>query len=80
MCGIAGLFHLETAKPVDPARIEAMTNAQAHRGPDGSGIWTAHGVGLGHRRLSIIDVAGSPQPMTSGDGSFNKPFSYLATT
>lgn len=69
MCGIAGLFHLETAKPVDPARVEAMTNAQAHRGPDGSGVWTAHGVGLGHRRLSIIDVAGSPQPMTSGDGA-----------
>jgi asparagine synthase (glutamine-hydrolysing) len=69
MCGIAGLFHLETAKPVDPARVEAMTNAQAHRGPDGSGVWTAHGVGLGHRRLSIIDVEGSPQPMTSGDGA-----------
>jgi asparagine synthase (glutamine-hydrolysing) len=69
MCGIAGLFHLETAKPVDPARVEMMTNAQAHRGPDGSGVWTAHGVGLGHRRLSIIDVAGSPQPMTSGDGA-----------
>jgi asparagine synthase (glutamine-hydrolysing) len=68
MCGIAGLFHLETAKPVDPLRVEAMTNAQAHRGPDGSGVWTAHGVGLGHRRLSIIDVEGSPQPMTSGDG------------
>ena len=68
MCGIAGLFHLETAKPVDPARVEAMTNAQAHRGPDGSGVWTAHGVGLGHRRLSIIDVEGSPQPMSSGEG------------
>lgn len=68
MCGIAGLFHLETAKPVDPLRVEAMTNAQAHRGPDGSGVWTAHGVGLGHRRLSIIDLEGSPQPMISGDG------------
>lgn len=68
MCGIAGLFHLETAKPVDPVRVEAMTNAQAHRGPDGSGVWTAHGVGLGHRRLSIIDVEGSPQPMSSGEG------------
>ena len=68
MCGIAGFFHLETAKPVDPARVEAMTNAQAHRGPDGSGVWTAHGVGLGHRRLSIIDVEGSPQPMSSGEG------------
>jgi asparagine synthase (glutamine-hydrolysing) len=67
MCGIAGLFHLETPKPVDPARVRAMTDAMVHRGPDGSGIWTAPGVGLGHRRLSIIDVAGSPQPMASSD-------------
>ncbi len=63
MCGIAGIFHPASPKPVDPARIAAMTQAQAHRGPDGSGVWTALGVGLGHRRLSIIDVAGSPQPM-----------------
>lgn len=63
MCGIAGIFHAASPKPVDPARIVAMTRAQAHRGPDGSGAWTALGVGLGHRRLSIIDVAGSPQPM-----------------
>jgi asparagine synthase (glutamine-hydrolysing) len=68
MCGIAGIFHLETAKPVDPARLERMCDAIAHRGPDGQGIWTAPGVGLGHRRLSIIDVAGSPQPMASPDG------------
>ncbi len=63
MCGIAGLFYPDTPKPVDPARIMAMTDVQAHRGPDGSGVWTTAGVGLGHRRLSIIDVAGSPQPM-----------------
>lgn len=68
MCGIAGIFHLETPKPVDPARVEAMCDALAHRGPDGHGIWTAPGVGLGHRRLSIIDLAGSPQPMPSTDG------------
>ena len=68
MCGIAGLFHCGTIKPVDPARVERMSNALAHRGPDGSGVWTAPGVGLGHRRLSIIDVAGSPQPMHSADG------------
>ncbi len=68
MCGIAGLFHLETAKPVDPARVELMTNALAHRGPDGSGVWTAQGVGLGHRRLSIIDLGGGAQPMASVDG------------
>jgi asparagine synthase (glutamine-hydrolysing) len=68
MCGIAGLFHLETAKPVDPARVQLMTDALAHRGPDGSGVWTAQGVGLGHRRLSIIDLGGGAQPMASADG------------
>ncbi len=69
MCGIAGLFHLETPKPVDPARVVMMTDAIAHRGPDGADVWTAPGVGLGHRRLSIIDLAGSPQPMSTADGA-----------
>ena len=63
MCGIAGLFYPATPKPIDPARLRAMTDAIAHRGPDGSGIWTAPGLGLGHRRLSIIDLAGGGQPM-----------------
>ena len=75
MCGIAGIFHLQTAKPVDPKRIRSMCDPMVHRGPDGSGVWTDAGVGLGHRRLSIIDVEGSPQPMQSSDGkrvlSFN---------
>jgi len=66
MCGIAGLFHTATPKPVDPARIAAITGALAHRGPDGEGVWTAPGVGFGHRRLAIIDLAGSPQPMHDG--------------
>ncbi len=68
MCGFAGIFHCATPKPVDPARVERMCDAIAHRGPDGFGVWTAPGVGLGHRRLSIIDIAGSPQPMASSDG------------
>ncbi|MBT2133895.1 amidotransferase 1, exosortase A system-associated [Croceibacterium sp. LX-88] len=68
MCGIAGIFHCGTIKPVDPARVERMCDALVHRGPDGAGVWTAPGVGLGHRRLSIIDLAGSPQPMLSADG------------
>lgn len=68
MCGIAGIFHHGTPKPVDPTRIERMCDALEHRGPDGSGVWTAPGVGLGHRRLSIIDLEGSPQPMPSADG------------
>lgn len=75
MCGIAGIFHCGTIKPVDPERVERMCDVLSHRGPDGSGVWTAQGVGLGHRRLSIIDIAGSPQPMASMDGraviSFN---------
>ena len=75
MCGIAGLFHPQIPKPVDPARIRAMCDVLAHRGPDGSGVWTAPGVALGHRRLSIIDLEGGAQPMVSLDGrrvvSFN---------
>ena len=45
-----------------------MCDVLAHRGPDGSGVWTTRGVGLGHRRLSIIDLEGSSQPMHSADG------------
>lgn len=68
MCGIAGLFHPDVPKPVDPARIAAMSDALAHRGPDGSGVWTAPGVGLGHRRLAIIDITeGGAQPMLTPD-------------
>ena len=68
MCGIAGIFHVDVPKPVDPARVEAMTDALAHRGPDGSGVWTAPGVGLGHRRLAIIDLSDAgAQPMLTPD-------------
>ena len=74
MCGIAGIFHLETAKPVDPDRVKRMTDAIVHRGPDGSGVWTAPGVGLGHRRLSIIDLEGGAQPMHSDDGALTLTF------
>ncbi|HEY0446267.1 MAG TPA: XrtA/PEP-CTERM system amidotransferase [Allosphingosinicella sp.] len=75
MCGIAGIFHPQMPKPVDPARVRAMADVLAHRGPDGSGVWTGPGVGLGHRRLSIIDLGGGAQPMLTPDGraaiSFN---------
>jgi asparagine synthase (glutamine-hydrolysing) len=69
MCGIAGIFHVESSKPVDPERVKRMTDAIAHRGPDGAGVWTAPGIGLGHRRLSIIDLGGGAQPMLSEDES-----------
>jgi asparagine synthase (glutamine-hydrolysing) len=68
MCGIAGLFHPDVPKPVDAARIRAMADVLAHRGPDGSGVWIGPGIGFGHRRLSIIDLEGGAQPMRSADG------------
>jgi asparagine synthase (glutamine-hydrolysing) len=67
MCGIAGIFHPDVPKPVSAARVRAMADVLAHRGPDGSGVWTAPGIGLGHRRLSIIDLGGGAQPMLSPD-------------
>jgi len=69
MCGIAGIFHLETAKPVDPARVGAMLDAMPWRGPDDSGVWTAPGIGLGHLRLAVIDPGGGAQPMLTEDDS-----------
>lgn len=62
MCGIAGIVRRDEA-PVDEARLRAMADAIAHRGPDGQGF-TVHGqVGLAHRRLAIIDLETGEQPM-----------------
>jgi asparagine synthase (glutamine-hydrolysing) len=68
MCGITGLLRNDFG-PVDIAALRRMTDAIAHRGPDGDGFHLEPGIGLGHRRLSIIDVAGGAQPMTNEDGS-----------
>ncbi len=69
MCGIAGIFDLKTAAAVDGGLVRQMTDAIAHRGPDGEGVHVDGGVGLGHRRLAIIDLAGGQQPMFSADRS-----------
>ena len=69
MCGLAGIFHPDDSGRIDPALLERMTTAISHRGPDGDGFHIEAGVGLGHRRLSIIDVAGGQQPMYNEDGS-----------
>lgn len=70
MCGIAGLV---SAKPITPSTLSRMTDPITHRGPDDEGMWIDQeaGVGLGHRRLSIVDL--SPlghQPMASNDGRY----------
>lgn len=70
MCGIAGVY-LFKDQPASPILLKKMTDAIAHRGPDGEGIWCEGVVGMGHRRLSIIDL--SPlghQPMVSKDGRY----------
>ncbi len=74
MCGITGIVSGRAGQPVDAAALDRMTDALAHRGPDGRGVWTAPGVGLGHRRLAIIDLAGSPQPMAGEGGRLTLVF------
>lgn len=71
MCGICGvvLSSRSTAR-VDAGLIERMRDVLQHRGPDGAGLFIADGVGLGHRRLSIVDVAHGQQPMASENGQF----------
>ncbi len=69
MCGLAGLFQQSGPAPVDAALLHRMTGALSHRGPDGDGFHVESGVGLGHRRLAIIDVDGGQQPMYNEDHS-----------
>jgi len=69
MCGIVGKFSLDGRQPVDPELIKRMTDVIAHRGPDGEGQHVTGPIGLGHRRLSIIDLNTGSQPMCNEDGT-----------
>ncbi len=69
MCGVVGIVHRDAERPVDPTIIRTMCDAIRHRGPDDEGTLVRGPVGLGMRRLSIIDLAGGRQPMTNEDGS-----------
>jgi asparagine synthase (glutamine-hydrolysing) len=69
MCGITGLFDTRGATPVDRAVLQRMNDSQFHRGPDEGSLHIEPGVGLGHRRLSIIDIATGQQPLFNEDGS-----------
>lgn len=73
MCGIVGIRRFDGG-PVDEGLLRTMAAQLAHRGPDGDGFRVWGDVGFGHTRLSIIDVAGSPQPMTSASGPFHLTF------
>ncbi|MFC1636791.1 asparagine synthase (glutamine-hydrolyzing) [Planctomycetota bacterium] len=70
MCGVVGVFHLK-GDPVSPAVLQAMTDSVSHRGPDGEGHFIDGSLGLGHRRLAIIDLSpAGRQPMATEDGRF----------
>src|SRR3954471_3975342 len=69
MCGIAGRFNYDAGNTVDRAQLAAMTDAVRHRGPDAGGYYLDGAIGLGHRRLSIIDLATGDQPLGNEDGS-----------
>ncbi len=74
MCGIAGIFHYNR-QPVSHSQIMAMTDVIAHRGPDGGGQYIDGYIGLGHRRLAIIDLSpAGHQPMQTKDGRFTITF------
>jgi len=67
MCGIAGIFHLD-GRPCDPSDVQRLIDVLSHRGPDGSGLYLDGSIGLGHRRLAILDLSDSgKQPLQFGD-------------
>jgi asparagine synthase (glutamine-hydrolysing) len=69
MCGICGQYNFQEPKPVAPATVKAMANAIVHRGPDDEGYFFSGALGLGFRRLSIIDLEGGHQPMSDREES-----------
>ncbi|MDD5125596.1 XrtA/PEP-CTERM system amidotransferase, partial [Methylovulum sp.] len=69
MCGIVGIFDLQARRGINRELLSRMNESQFHRGPDEGGIHIEAGLGLGHRRLSIIDLGGGQQPMHSRDNN-----------
>jgi len=67
MCGICGIYNFGNQERVSTELLQAMTNTLIHRGPDDEGLYKSGPVGLGHRRLAIIDLQGGHQPMTNED-------------
>jgi asparagine synthase (glutamine-hydrolysing) len=69
MCGICGIFNFGTREPVDEAALKRATDRMVHRGPDDEGFYLDAELGLGNRRLSIIDLPGGHQPLSNEDGT-----------
>ncbi|MET3926715.1 asparagine synthase (glutamine-hydrolyzing) [Devosia sp. 2618] len=69
MCGLVGYVRTDLPQQAGEPLLRAMTDTIAHRGPDAEGLWAQTGIGLGHRRLSIVGLADGQQPMLSADGN-----------
>ncbi|NHN36703.1 amidotransferase 1, exosortase A system-associated [Pseudomaricurvus alcaniphilus] len=69
MCGIVGIVDMRSAREIDEGLLQRMNESQFHRGPDQGGLHCEPGVGLGHRRLSIIDLSSGKQPLYNEDHS-----------
>ena len=69
MCGITGIYFPDRERSVDRALLSRMNDTLVHRGPDDSGLFVDGGIGLGHRRLSIVDLSGGHQPLFNEDSS-----------
>jgi len=67
VCGITGILHFDSERPVDKGVLKKMAVSLIHRGPDAEGFYISKNIGLGHRRLSIIDLTTGDQPMFSDD-------------
>lgn len=65
MCGICGIWNYQSGNPVEKATIRDMTQSMVHRGPDAEGFYFDHDIGLGHRRLGIVDLEGGHQPLSN---------------
>ena len=67
MCGIAGIYHFGNSRPVDETALRSLCNAIKHRGPDDEGIYLTPQIGLGMRRLAVIDLVTGHQPLCNED-------------
>lgn len=75
MCGIAGILYHDPSRSPDPGLVKKMTDAMAHRGPDADGCFVEDNIGLGHRRLSILDLSnGANQPFADASGRLQTVF------
>lgn len=70
MCGIVGIYYFDPERPVAEAHLQAMADRIIHRGPDDAGYYVEANIGIGMRRLSVIDVAGGHQPIYTPDGRY----------